>query len=71
MNDFEAKVLGDLSGLKVQMDALLGVGQPGRLVQLEERVAHHERTVQRMKGVGGAFSVLFTIFHLAFDLLKR
>ena len=71
MMEFEAQVLQDLSGLKVQMNAILGVGQPGRLVQLEDRVSQHERTVQKMKGIGAAFSVLFTIFHLAFDLLKR
>lgn len=71
MTDFEAQVLGDLSALKSQMHALLGVGQPGRLNHLEERVARHERTVQRMKGVGGGFSVLFTVFHVALDLLKR
>ena len=47
------------------------MGQPGRLNHLEERVALHERTVQRMKGVGAAFSVLFTVFHIALDLLKR
>ena len=71
MTDFEATVLGELSALKAQMHALIGVGQPGRLNHLEERVALHERTVQRMKGVGAAFSVVVTIFHIAFDLLKR
>lgn len=71
MTDFEAQVLGDLSALKSQMHALLGVGQPGRLHLLEERVSKHERTVQRMKGVGGGFSVLLTMFHVAMSLLKR
>ena len=47
------------------------MGQPGRLHQLEERVEKHERTVQRMKGVGGGFSVLFTVFHVAMDLMKK
>ncbi|MGI4757492.1 MAG: hypothetical protein ACRYGF_11675 [Janthinobacterium lividum] len=47
------------------------MGQPGRLHLLEERVSKHERTVQRMKGVGGGFSVLFTVFHVAMDLMKR
>ncbi len=50
---------------------LEGVGQPGRLHLLEERVSKHERTVQRMKGVGGGFSVLLTMFHVAMSLLKR
>ena len=71
MTDFEARVLEDLSALKSQMAALIGVGQPGRLNQLEDRVARHERTVQRLKGIGGGFSVLFTVFHVALDLLRR
>ena len=71
MTDFEAQVLSDLSALKSQMHALLGVGQPGRLTLLEERVERHERTVQRMKGMGGLLSVLVTLFHVALDVLKR
>ena len=61
MTDFEAQVLGDLSALKSQMHALLGVGQPGRLHQIEERVAKNERPVQRMKGEGGGDGVLITM----------
>ncbi len=71
MTDFEAQVLSDLSALKSQMHALLGVGQPGRLSLLEERVDRHEHTVQRMKGVGGVLSVLVTLFHVALDLLRH
>jgi predicted nicotinamide N-methyase len=71
MTDFEAQVLNDLSALKSQMHALLGVGQPGRLHLLEKRVERHERTLQRMKGIGGGLSVLVTLFHLALDLMKR
>ena len=71
MTEFESQVLTDLSALKSQMHALLGVGQPGRLTQLEERVDRHERTVQRMKGVGGAMSVALTMFHLALDALRK
>ena len=71
MTDFEAQVLGDLSALKSQMHALLGVGQPGRLHILEERVGKHERTVQRMKGVGGGASVLLTVFHVVMTLFKH
>jgi hypothetical protein len=71
MTDFEAKVLSDLSALKSQMHALLGVGQPGRLSLLEERVDRHERTVQRMKGIGGGLSILLTMFHVALDFAKR
>jgi hypothetical protein len=71
MTDYEIRVLSELSALKAQMDSIIGIGQPGRLDRLEERVALHERTVQRMKGMGGTFSVLFTVFHIALDLMKR
>lgn len=71
MTDFEAQVLSDLSALKSQMHALLGVGQPGRLSLLEERVDRHERAVQRIKGVGGLLSVVVTLFHVALDLVKH
>ena len=71
MTEFEGQVLADLSVLKTQMDQLLGVGQPGRLTQLEERVERHERSVQRMKGLAGAAGGLLTAFHLAIDYLRR
>jgi hypothetical protein len=71
MTEFEAQVLTDLSVLKNQMNMLLGIGQPGRLAQLEERVERHERSVQRVKGFVGAMSGLLTIFHLAIDYFRR
>jgi hypothetical protein len=37
MTDFECQVLQELSVLKVQMEQLLGNGQPGRLHRLEGR----------------------------------
>ena len=55
MNQFEQKVLEDLSALKVQMHQLMGIGQPGRLHLLEQRVDCHESGLQRLKGVYGAF----------------
>ncbi len=58
MTEFEGQVLADLSVLKSQVNSLLGVGQPGRLTQLEERVERHERSVQRVKGMVGAVSAL-------------
>ena len=60
--------LTDLSVLKCQMKELMGIGQPGRLVQLEGRMQEHEKTVQRLKGIAGAFGALLTIAHLAIDL---
>jgi hypothetical protein len=68
MTDFEAQVLADLCVLKSQMEQILGIGQPGRLTQLEARMHDHERTVQKMKGMAGAFGGLLTIIHVAIDL---
>ena len=66
------RCLSDLSALKTQVHALIGGGgQPGRLTHLEERVDRHERTVQRMKGVGGFMSVALTVFHVGLDYLKK
>ncbi len=71
MDTFEATVLADLSALKSQMHALLGVGQPGRLQALEERVERHERTVQHLKGMSGLLSAGLTVFHVAIDYWRR
>jgi hypothetical protein len=69
MTDFEAQVLSDLSVLKSQMEQVMGIGQPGRLAQLEGRMQEHEKTVQRMKGMAGAFGALLTVAHVAIDFL--
>jgi hypothetical protein len=71
MTEFEGQVLADLSVLKNQMSHLMGIGQPGRLTQLEERVERHERTVQRMKGLAGAAGGVLTVVHLAIDYFRR
>lgn len=71
MTDFEGQVLQELSVLKAQMQQLLGIGQPGRLQQLEARVESHERSVQRLKGVGAAFGGLLTVVHLALAFLTE
>ncbi len=71
MTEFEAEVLRDLSVLKSQMEQLMGIGQPGRLTQLEERVASHERSVQRLKGIGGAFGGLLTLVHVCIAWLGK
>jgi hypothetical protein len=65
MTAYEQRVLEELSVLKSQMQQLMGIGQPGRLHMLEERVEMHEKSVQRMKGLAGAFGGLLTIVHLA------
>ena len=57
--------------LKNQMNQLMGIGQPGRLTQLEERVERHERSVQRVKGLVGAAGGVLTALHLAIDYFRR
>jgi hypothetical protein len=69
MTDFEAQVLADLSVLKSQMRELIGIGQPGRITQLEGRMHEHEKAVQRMKGMAGAFGGMLTVAHFAIDFI--
>ncbi len=71
MTEFEGQVLADLSVLKSQMSQLMGIGQPGRIIQLEKRVELHEKGMQRMKGMAGAAGGALTIVHLAIDYFKR
>ena len=71
MDDFEVSVLSDLSALKSQMASLIGLGQPGRLAMLEQRMERHEIYMQRMKGLVAAFFVLLTAAHIAIDYLRR
>ncbi|HEY0264195.1 MAG TPA: hypothetical protein VGC07_06710 [Granulicella sp.] len=71
MTEFEGQVLTDLSVLKNQMQMILGIGQPGRITQLEERVERHEQAVQRMKGIAAVFGCMLTFAHLAITLLTR
>ena len=71
MTEYEGQVLSELRVLQSQMKQLLGVGQPGRLTQLEDRVERHEQAVQRMKGLAGAFGGMLTLVHLAIDFMRR
>jgi len=71
MTEFEGQVLGDLRVLKSQMDQLMGIGQPGRLTQIEDRVERHERSVQRVKGGTAAIGAVVTLAHLAIDFLMK
>ena len=64
MTEFEGQVLADLSVLKSQMEQVMGIGQPGRLHRLEERVEQHEQGVQRLKGLAGGFGGLLTVVHV-------
>lgn len=71
MDDFELIVLSDLAALKSQMASLIGLGQPGRLTMLEQRLERHEVYLQRMKGFVGAFFVLVTATQILVDYLRR
>ena len=71
MSEYERQVLEDLCVLKAQMEQLLGIGQPGRLHQLERRVESHERNMQRLKGLAGAFGGLLTLVHLLMAFVGR
>lgn len=71
MTTFEERVLEDLSALKVQMHQLIGIGQPGRLQMLEERVDCHDRSLQRMQGVAGAFGGVMAMVQFVFFLLRN
>jgi hypothetical protein len=71
MTDFESQVLRELSVLKVQMEQLLGIGQPGRLHKLEGRVEEHERSVQRLKGAGLVFGAILTMLHIIVGYLME
>ncbi len=51
------------------MHQLMGIGQPGRLQQLEGRVDGHERNMQRMKGLMSAFFGGLTLVHLAIEYM--
>lgn len=70
MNDFEQRVLTDLSELKAHMRYLVGTGNEGKMQEIESRVQRNKAQLQRMGGIGAAFGVLLTIIHLAFDYLR-
>lgn len=65
MTDFETKVLGDLEVVKAQMQQIMGIGQPGRLHEIEGRLISTERAMQRMKGVVATLGPLLAIAHVA------
>ena len=71
MNEFEARVLSDLSVLKTQMTGLVGDGNGGRISELERRMDRHEQNWQRAKGFLAAVSVLFAVIEVALETLFR
>ena len=71
MNEFEARVLSDLSVLKSQMNGLMGDGNGGRVADLERRMEEHEQNWERAKGFLAAFSVLLTVVEVAVQAWHR
>jgi hypothetical protein len=71
MDDFEVTVLSDLAALKSQMASLIGLGQPGRLTMMEQRIEQQEFYLQKMKGLVGALFVILTIAQIAVDYFKH
>ncbi|HUV69057.1 MAG TPA: hypothetical protein VMW15_05300 [Terracidiphilus sp.] len=71
MNEFEARVLSDLSVLKTQMTGLMGDGNGGRIAELERRLERHEQNWQRAKGFLAAASVVFAVMEVAFEAWRR
>lgn len=71
MNEFEARVLSDLSVLKTQMNALMGDGNGGRIAELERRMERHEQNWQRAKGFMAAASVVFAVVEVALEAWFR
>ncbi len=65
MTDFEGQVLADLSVLKSQMEQVMGIGQPGRLGAIEDRVLRHDQSLQRIRGSAAAFGGLITLVQIA------
>ena len=70
INEFEQRVLADLSEMKAHMRWLVGNGKPGRLQELERRVEEHEKFVQRAGGIGATVGVVLTLIHFAIDYMR-
>lgn len=70
MTEFEEKVLSELAEIKADLRWILGNGKPGLLRDLQDRVEHHERYVQRAGGIGAVLAIVLTIVHLGIDWLR-
>jgi len=49
---------------------IVGNGNPGKIQQLEGRIARQEGFLQKVMGLGIALGGLITLAHLAFDYLR-
>ncbi len=68
MDDFEERVLSDLSELKAHMRWV--VGNQGKIQEMEERLNRHEMHLQRLVGVGSALAAAITVMNLVANFLK-
>ena len=64
------KVVISLDELKAHMRYLVGTGNDGRVHELAERVARHERYIQRAGGIAAGLAGLMTLIHVAIDYLR-
>jgi hypothetical protein len=71
MNEFEARVLSDLSVLKTKMNALMGDGNGGRIAELEGRMERHEQNWQCAKGFLAAAGVALAVLQFAVEAWFR
>ncbi len=70
MNEFEHRVLTDLSELKAHMRWLVGGGNEGKIQEIECKVQKHEAFLQRAGGIIAAIAALMMLIHFAFDYLR-
>ncbi len=70
MEDFEEKVLADLSELKAHMRWVVGNGNQGKISEIEKRLGRHETHLQRMIGVGSALAAAITIMNLIVNFMR-
>jgi hypothetical protein len=70
MTNFEERVLRDLGELKTHMRWIVGNGNEGKILELENRIQKHEAALQRTAGIGAALAAVLTIAHLAMESMR-
>ena len=70
VDQFEERVLADLSELKAHMRWVVGNGNQGKIQEIEERLQRHETHLQRMMGVGSALAAAITVLNLVANFLR-
>ena len=70
VDQFEERVLADLSELKAHMRWVVGNGNQGKIQEIEERLQRHETHLQRMMGVGSALAAAITVLNLVANFMR-